>query len=124
MPACVWSESLVSLSAAARLCEEVFGTPSHPATLFRWAVRGVRRGDRVVRLDTVRKGGRIFTSREALVRLRDALNELPVEAATEAQVELAARAEAALARMRADDERLREEERTFAKHRRKSGSNQ
>lgn len=63
-------EGLIGLSEAAKL----FGTyrggrPTHPATVGRWALHGVRLGDgRLVRLETIRLAGRLGTSRAAVER--------------------------------------------------------
>jgi hypothetical protein len=49
------------------------GRPTHPSTVARWAVRGIRLADgRVVRLESFRLNGRLCTSRPAIVRfIRD-----------------------------------------------------
>ncbi|MEL7484628.1 MAG: DUF1580 domain-containing protein, partial [Planctomycetota bacterium] len=58
-------EELITLAAAARKVPgRVPGKPVHTATLARWATRGV--GGR--RLETLKIGGRLFTSVEALSR--------------------------------------------------------
>lgn len=104
MPFDPTTEELLAPSAAARACREVFGSESHPATIYRWAVRGTRVAGRVVRLDAIRKGCRLFTSREALVRFRDATNAAATddgERPDRVAPELLARSEAAIERLRA-----------------------
>lgn len=59
------NEQLAPLSKAARWVPPVRGEkPPHPSCLWRWAQHGVRG----VRLEVVRVGGTICTSREALQR--------------------------------------------------------
>ncbi len=55
-------EKLLSLAVAGR------PTGTHPSTVSRWATRGVRKGGAVVKLETVRVGGRVKTSAEAVAR--------------------------------------------------------
>lgn len=63
-------ESPIGLTQAANLCGTFRdGKVTHPATLTRWATKGVRLPDgRVLRLETMRLNGRLLTSRPALVR--------------------------------------------------------
>ena len=56
------SESLLSLSEAARACPAVDGKKPHCSTLWRWMQKGVRG----VRLEHVKIGRRIVTTRPAL----------------------------------------------------------
>lgn len=64
-------EELLSLTdAARRLPHRRAGRPTHVATLFRWAKRGVRG----VRLETVRIGGCVCTSSEAITRFIERLS--------------------------------------------------
>jgi hypothetical protein len=58
------SESLLTLSAAARELPGPSGRGLHVSTLWRWAQRGVKG----TRLETVMIGGIRYTSREALER--------------------------------------------------------
>ena len=64
----ILTESPIGLSAAAKL----FGTfrvgrPTSPATLFRWCVDGVKlRDGRRVRLEHIRIGNRLLTSRAGM----------------------------------------------------------
>ena len=45
------------------------GPRLHPTTLFRWATNGLRRPDRTrVRLETIKFGGRLYTSEAAVKR--------------------------------------------------------
>jgi uncharacterized protein DUF1580 len=64
------SETLISFSdACRRLPSRRAGRPAHPATLYRWASEGVRG----VRLETIRVGGSLCTSVEALQRFCEQL---------------------------------------------------
>jgi hypothetical protein len=65
---------VISLSAAARLCNELFGLAPNPSTLFRWSTCGVLVGDRRVRLSAVRMGRRLFTTKAWLEQFRAELN--------------------------------------------------
>lgn len=56
------SESLLSLTEAARACPAVDGKKPHCSTLWRWMQKGVRG----VRLEHVKIGRRIVTTRPAL----------------------------------------------------------
>jgi hypothetical protein len=52
--------------------------PVHPATVYRWATRGVRAADgSVVRLETLRVGGVLHTSMEALQEFCERLTAAP-----------------------------------------------
>ena len=62
-------EELVSLSRAGRIVNPTKG--AHYSTVIRWTQRGVSGG---IKLETVRVGGRVFTSREALARFIAKLN--------------------------------------------------
>jgi hypothetical protein len=67
-------ESILTLSEAARhpsLPRRRHGQTPHPATLFRWAQRGIRG----IRLETIRIGGSLCTSVEALQRFFEELTE-------------------------------------------------
>lgn len=67
-------EVLITLAAAARKVPgRVPGKPVHTATLARWATRGVNGRQ----LETLKIGGRLFTSVEALSRFVSALNTSP-----------------------------------------------
>lgn len=68
-------ESLLTLSEAAR---RLPGRP-HLSTVWRWATRGV--GPRRTRLDTVRIGGRRYTSAQALSRFVAAISSDATESA-------------------------------------------
>jgi hypothetical protein len=60
----------LSLAEAARLVPAYrAGKPTHAATVWRWAAKGIRlRDGQLVRLETCRIGGRQMTSRGALSR--------------------------------------------------------
>ena len=64
------TETVLTLAAAARLRPPSRGgRPTHPSTLARWALCGIR-GQR---LEVIRLGGALFTSVEALQRFADRL---------------------------------------------------
>ncbi len=63
------TEELLSLSEAARCVPKLNGRRVHASTVFRWC----RRGLRGVRLEYVRIGRRMATSKEALDRFFNAL---------------------------------------------------
>jgi hypothetical protein len=68
------TEEILSLSCAARRLPRLRNDrPVSPATLWRWAARGVRD----VRLETIKIGGATCTSVEALQRFIAALNGRP-----------------------------------------------
>jgi len=65
------SEALVEFNKPA----EYWPTkPPHIATLHRFRLRGLSRNGQTIRLETVKIGGRRFTSREAVKRFVAALN--------------------------------------------------
>jgi hypothetical protein len=65
------TESVITLAQAAALLPHLRrGKPPHVASLYRWATRGLRG----VRLETLRVGGTVCTSKEALQRFFQALN--------------------------------------------------
>jgi hypothetical protein len=59
------SETLLSLSQAARVCPPIDGKRPHASTVFRWITVGVRGG---VRLECLRIGRRLCTTEAALAR--------------------------------------------------------
>jgi Protein of unknown function (DUF1580) len=62
--------------AAGRLPSLRGGKPVHPATVWRWASRGVRgRDGSLVRLEAIKIGGTCCTSDEALARFFRALSD-------------------------------------------------
>jgi hypothetical protein len=68
------TETVLSLSQAAkRLPPGRSGKPTHPATLTRWIMTGVRG----VKLEAAKLGGRWVTSAEALQRFAEALTAAP-----------------------------------------------
>jgi hypothetical protein len=70
-------ETLISMSeAAGRVPSFRPGKKTHVATIFRWAQHGVRG----VRLESIRFGGRLVTSVEALSRFVEALSNAPGDA--------------------------------------------
>jgi len=68
-------EELVTLADAVQLVPRTGGKRVHFSTLWRWALRGVRGH----RLEHVRVGRTICTSREALNRFFHALADQPAE---------------------------------------------
>jgi hypothetical protein len=63
-------EALLSMSQAARVRPlGRLGRPTHPSTVYRWISRGVRGR----KLESLRLGGTLYTSREALQRFADLL---------------------------------------------------
>ena len=69
MPIDQTAEVLLSLGEMSRAAPPIDGKRPHPSTLYRWTTRGVRG----VRLEYVRIGHRIATSREALARFAQQL---------------------------------------------------
>jgi hypothetical protein len=76
------TENLISLAEAARsLPSSNRANGLDPATVWRWIKNGVRARDgSTVKLDAVRIGGRLVTSRQAIARFTDALNDQPTDA--------------------------------------------
>ncbi len=62
-------EILLSLTDAAKALPPIDGRRPHTSTLWRWCRKGVRG----IRLEHVRLGNRVCTSREALVRFSQRL---------------------------------------------------
>jgi hypothetical protein len=81
MPIDPKTESLLSfIEAARRLPSLRKGRPVSPATIWRWATRGVRtRGGVTVRLEILKLGGTCCTSDEALARFFQALSADPTD---------------------------------------------
>ena len=70
----IGGEAPLPLRQAARLLpNRRAGKPTHVATLYRWAQRGLRG----VRLETLQVGGTLCTSREALQRFFERLSKNP-----------------------------------------------
>lgn len=65
------SESLLTLTEAAAFLPRTRGQKVHVSTLWRWHVKG----HRGVKLECLRLGGRLWTSRESLQRFSTALSE-------------------------------------------------
>ncbi len=72
-------EDLLPLAAAARLFPGARGAARvNPATVHRWCAKGTRTPDgRVVKLEWVRVGCRVLTSRQAVARYVAALSAPP-----------------------------------------------
>ena len=72
----LYSETVLSLRDAAKSLPGRNGRKIHISTLYRWANRGVKG----IRLETVRVGGTLCTSQEALQRFCDGLSgsDIPV----------------------------------------------
>lgn len=66
----VLNEEKMPVAVAARLCGEYTGgSRLHPSTVVRWINRGVRLADgRRVKLDAVKFGSKLITSRQAIER--------------------------------------------------------
>jgi hypothetical protein len=64
------TEELIPLAAAAKLFPGARGAARvNPAIVHRWCIKGTRSPDgRVVKLEFVRAGSRILTSRQAVVQ--------------------------------------------------------
>ncbi len=66
------TEAVITLSQARRfLPRRSNGKPVAPSTLYRWSLKGVRG----VRLETLKVGGMLCTSREALQRFCDRITD-------------------------------------------------
>ncbi len=67
-------ESLLSLSALAKLVPRDPGEkPPSSVSMWRWAVKGIKTASgRRVKLETLKVGGRMVSSRQALVRFFEA----------------------------------------------------
>jgi len=72
----VFSEKVIGLKEAIRLLPKTSRNNNlHYSTMFRWILRGLRAKDGVVvRLESVKIGGRLCTSKEALQRFFDRLS--------------------------------------------------
>ena len=72
-------EDKLTMPAAGRLVgDRQGGPPVHASTITRWALKGVKVGGRVVRLEYLRAGGKILTTRQAMVRFLAAQIEVEV----------------------------------------------
>lgn len=69
------SEALITMNAAATLLPTIDGRQPHPASVWRWCKKGVNG----VRLDYVRVGYRVLTSREAVARFLAELAEADLD---------------------------------------------
>ncbi|MBY0514016.1 MAG: DUF1580 domain-containing protein [Gemmataceae bacterium] len=78
----ILDEKPIGMAAAAALVGSFRrGRPTHCATVTRWCAKGVKRADgRVVRLESVRVGGRMVTSKAAVVRFLEAQQREPAAA--------------------------------------------
>ncbi len=72
------TETLVTLSRAADHYPPVNGQHPHPSTVFRHAIQGVDG----IRLDTIRVGGRLVTSVEAVGRFIRAVSAAALQRST------------------------------------------
>lgn len=72
----VFSEKVVSLKEAVRMLPRKGHTNTlHFSTIYRWIMRGLKTKDGlVVRLETIKVGGTLCTSQEALQRFFDRLS--------------------------------------------------
>ena len=94
------SEDLLTLAAACRLYPGARGAKSkHPKTIIRYIRKGCRADNgTLVKLEAIRDGGRLLTSREALIRFHELLS-VPAGKLTRSQERAAVRAELELERM-------------------------
>jgi hypothetical protein len=70
----IQDEHLMTLAQAAKLRPSGRnGRPTHVSTVYRWIATGVRG----VRLESIRIGGTLYTSREAIQRFADRLTPGP-----------------------------------------------
>jgi hypothetical protein len=72
-------EELIPLGVAANYFPGARGADRvNPATVFRWCVRGTRTADgRLVKLESLRVGCRLLTSRQAVIRYVERLSMSP-----------------------------------------------
>jgi hypothetical protein len=63
-------DDLITLDVAAGLLPKVRDTPVHKSTMWRWASRGVKG----VRLETIKVGGKTYTTKAALDEFMHDLN--------------------------------------------------
>jgi len=70
-------EKLVPLHSAVKGLAERFETAPHPATFVRWVTRGVYVGNRRVRLEGLRIGGRWHTTLESVARFSNLTAKVP-----------------------------------------------
>ena len=69
-------EAKISLGAAASLPElQIDGKAPNQTCLWRWAREGLHQDGRTVYLESIKIGGRLVTSREAVCRFLDALQD-------------------------------------------------
>jgi hypothetical protein len=68
-----------SLQLLLPLLEKTLGHRPSPATVWRWQTIGVKAGDRRVKLDATKVGGRLYASPEAVQQFINAQNQPAVE---------------------------------------------
>ncbi|QJW92934.1 DUF1580 domain-containing protein [Frigoriglobus tundricola] len=69
---------LSMVAAGALLGEGQGGAPIHPATVTRWCLKGVKvAGGRRLQLEHIRAGGKLITTRAAIVRFLAAQTSTP-----------------------------------------------
>lgn len=93
----ILAEGPIGMSAVARLCGTYrAGRPTHPSTVTRWAIQGVRLEDgRILKLASIRLGTRLASSKPALIRFLAAQQPNAPDAVTEANRAPSARQKAA-----------------------------
>lgn len=80
-------DARITFTQAARLPEVMRdGRPAHVVTLWRWATRGIRHGERRIYLESWCVGGRRLTSAGAVTRFIDTLSKPADEQPTPAKV--------------------------------------
>ena len=69
------AEDVISLAAAGKLFPGSRGADRlNPSTVYRWTVQGVRTPAGVVKLESLRGGSRVFTTKQAVERFVAALS--------------------------------------------------
>ena len=98
----ILNESVCTLAEAAMSLPAIGGRPISTKTVYAWKDRGVMVGDRRVKLEVCRLGGRVVTSTEAVSRFLSATSEPSTGAIPRTPVTRRKSSDAALAFM--DDE--------------------
>lgn len=69
------TEDIISLAAAGKLFPGSRGADRvNPSTVYRWTMQGVRTPTGVMKLESLRAGSRVFTTRQAVERFVAALS--------------------------------------------------
>lgn len=106
MHVCLEAGDLVRLSEAVTFVPMNHGKPPHPSTLWRWCRQGVKaRSGQRIRLDHVRVGAYVYTSRAALQEFVEELAKADCDYFDQSAI-----ARTAAPKMRTDQQREREVE--------------